>query len=200
VRQDGKGKVLGFEFFAQQKLTRRFFGVFSYTFYRSEFTGSNGRFVPASWDNRHLVSTTLGYKLGRNWELGLKFRYQGAAPYTPYNLEQSRLNFMTLGTGVFNFNEVNTLRLPAFHAGDLRLDKKWNYRKATLDVFLDVTNFYASKSTGVPSYTFKRTSDNTTWQTTNGQAMRSDGSNGIPVLLENIDQTLLPTVGVIVEF
>ena len=188
------------EFFAQQKLTKKFFGVFSYTYYRSEFTGANGVYTPASWDNRHLVSATLGYKLGRNWELGMKFRYQGAAPYTPYNMEQSQLNYMTLGTGIFNFAQVNSLRLPAFHAGDLRIDKKWNYRKTTLDLFLDITNFYGRKSAGVPNYTFKRVEDNSAFATTDGQPVRLDGKNGIPVLLENIDGTLLPTIGFIVEF
>ncbi len=200
VQQNGKGRVWGIEFFAQQKLTKKFFGVFSYTYYRSEFTGTNGVLVPANWDNRHLLSTTLGYKLGRNWELGLKFRYQGAAPYTPYNLEQSRLNFITLGNGIFNYADVNTLRLPAFHAGDIRIDKKWNYKKVTLDLFLDVSNFYGSKSIGVSNYTFKRTADNTNFETTDGQPVRIDGQNGIPVLLNNIDQTVLPTIGFIVEF
>ena len=200
IVQNGKGRVWGLEIFAQQKLTNRIFGVFSYTFYRSEFSGSDGVFVPANWDNRHLVSATLGYKFKRNWELGVKFRYQGAAPYTPYNLEQSRLNYLTLGTGVFNFNQVNTLRLPAFHSGDLRIDKKWNYRKLTLDLFLDVTNFYASKSAGIPNYTFKRTADNSSFESTDGQPVKMDGSNATPVLLNNLDGTLLPTIGFIVEF
>ena len=200
VIQNGKGRVWGIEFFAQQKLTERFFGVFSYTFYKSEFTGTNGSFVPSSWDNRHLVSTTMGYKLKRNWELGVKFRYQGAAPYTPYNLEQSRLNFITLGTGVFDYAAVNKLRLPAFHAGDIRIDKKWNYKNKTLDLFLDITNFYGSKSTGVASYTFQRTADNKGFYTTDGQPVAANGSNAVPVLLKNVDQTVLPTIGFIVEF
>jgi hypothetical protein len=156
--------------------------------------------VPANWDNRHLISATLGYKFKRNWELVMKFRYQGAAPYTPYNLEQSRLNYLTLGTGVFNFDKVNTLRLPAFHSGDLRIDKKWNYRKLTLDLFLDITNFYASKSTGIPNYTFKRTADNAAFESTDGQPVKLDGSNATPVLLQNLDGTLLPTIGFIIEF
>ena len=200
IIQDGRGRVWGVEFFAQQKLTSNFFGVLSYTFYRSEFSGLNGKFSPASWDNKHLLSTTLGYKFGKNWELGLKLRYQGAAPYTPYDMEQSRLNFTTLGTGIFNYSKVNSLRLPAFHAGDLRIDKKWNYKKTTIDLFLDVTNFYGSKSTGIPSYTFKRTDDNKTFITTDGQKLQNDGQNGIPLLLNNIEQNVLPTVGLIIEF
>lgn len=200
IQQTGKGNVWGIEFFAQQKLTDKFFGVFSYTFYKSEFSDISGKFNPASWDNRHLISSTIGYKLGKNWELGLKLRYQGAAPYTPYNVEQSRLNFVTLGTGIFNYRQINTLRLPAFHAGDLRIDKKWNYKKSTLDLFLDITNFYGSKSTGVPNYTFKRTTDNKSFLTTDGLPLRNDGQNAIPTILNNIEQNILPTIGLIFEF
>lgn len=200
IQQDGKGKAYGFEFFAQQKLTEKFFGVLSYTLYWSEFTGMNKQFKPASWDNRHLISATMGYKLPRNWELGIKFRYQGAAPYTPYNLEQSRLNYLSLGSGVFDYDKVNSLRLKPFHSGDLRLDKKWNYKKTTFDFYIDVQNFYASKSTGAPQYTFKRKADNSAFMSNNGQPVQLNGSNAIPYFLENAEGTFIPTVGFIIEF
>jgi len=200
IQQDGKGRAYGFEFFAQQKLTEKFFGVFSYTLYWSEFSGVDQKLKPASWDNRHLVSATAGYKLPKNWELGIKFRYQGAAPYTPYNLEQSRLNYLTLGSGVFDYDKVNTLRLKAFHSGDIRLDKKWNYKKTTFDFYIDIQNFYASKSTGSPQYTFKRKDDNSGFQTDNGKTVQLNGSNAIPYFLENAEGTFIPTVGFIIEF
>ena len=200
VTQAGKGRVYGFEFFLQQKLTKRFFGLLSYTLYRSEFTGSNGLYAPASWDNRHLLSYTMGYKLPKEWEIGLKFRYQGAAPYTPYHLEQSRANYLTLGTGIFNYSFTNTLRLPAFHAADIRIDKKWNFKRLTLDVFLDIQNVYAAKSAGIPQYTFKRNSDNTAFLTTDGNPININGSNAIPYILDNVEGNVLPTIGIIVEF
>lgn len=200
VVQNGKGRAYGFELFLQQKLTKRFFGVLSYTLYWSEFTGLNGIYAPAAWDNRHLVSFTMGYKLPKEWEIGLKFRYQGAAPYTPFDLEQSRANYLTLGTGVLNYALVNSKRLPAFHSGDIRVDKKWNFRRLTLDLFLDIQNFYGAKSAGAPQYTFKRNSDNTAFVTTDGNPVNIDGSNAIPYILDNIDGNLLPTIGFIVEF
>lgn len=80
VLATGTGRAYGIEVLYQQKLTKRLFGVFSGTFYRSEFTGLSGRYAPASWDNKLLISATGGYKLGKDWELGMKFRYQGAAP------------------------------------------------------------------------------------------------------------------------
>jgi outer membrane receptor protein involved in Fe transport len=200
IQQDGTGRAYGFEFFAQQKLTEKFFGVFSYTLYWSEFSGIDQKLKPASWDNRHLISATAGYKLPKNWELGIKFRYQGAAPYTPYNLEQSRLNYLTLASGVFDYDQVNTLRLKAFHSADLRLDKKWNYKKTTFDFYIDIQNFYASKSTGSPQYTFRRKEDNSAFITTNGKPIQTNGSNAIPYLLENAEGTLIPTIGFIIEF
>ena len=200
VLATGAGRAYGVELFVQQKLTNRLFGVFSGTFYRSEFTGVNGKYEPASWDNKVLMSVTAGYKLKKNWEIGAKFRYQGAAPYTPYDPVASQYSYQLLGVGVFDYSQLNRLRLPAFHAADLRVDKKWNYRRVTLDLFLDITNFYGAKSAGIPQYTFKRTSDNAGFVTTDGLALKADGSNAIPTLLENRDGQLLPTIGVIVEF
>ncbi|MFM2361297.1 MAG: hypothetical protein RLZZ316_199 [Bacteroidota bacterium] len=200
VTQNGKGRAYGIELFAQQKLTNRFFGVFSYTLFWSEFTGLNTAYTPASWDNRTLISATMGYKFKRNWELGLKFRYQGSAPFTPFDLIQSQLNYLTLGTGVLNYQQNNSQRLAAFNAGDLRIDKKWNLKRTTIDLFLDLQNFYGSKSAGAPLYTFKRNADNTAFVTTDNQPVQTNGSNAIPVILKNTDGNVLPTIGFIVEF
>lgn len=200
VTTNGTGRAWGFEFFAQQKLTKRFFGILSYTFYKSEYTGANGIYIPSAWDNRHLVSATLGYKLPHNWELGLKFRYQGGAPYTPFDLVASRANYLTLGEGVLDFNQLNILRLHSFNSSDIRIDKKWNFRKLTIDVFLDVTNWYAAKVYQPDNYTFKRNATNTGFETTDGQPIQNNGSNAIPVFLNNTDANVLPTIGFIIEF
>ncbi|MGI9138735.1 MAG: TonB-dependent receptor plug domain-containing protein, partial [Sediminibacterium sp.] len=82
---NGLGKSYGFELFAQQKLTKRMFGVISYSFFRSSYTNSSGKYIASSWENIHLLSLTGGYKFNKNWELGIKYRYQGGTPYTPYD-------------------------------------------------------------------------------------------------------------------
>lgn len=200
VRTNGKGYSYGFEFFAQQKLSQRFFGTLSYTYFISRFSGSDAKMIASAWDNRHLLSFIGGYKWGKNWELGIKFRYQGGAPFTPFNMMQSQLNYLTLGTGVLDLLQLNSQRLGAFHAGDIRIDKKWNWRKTTFDLFLDITNFYGAKSPAFPQFTFKRNESNTAFLTTNGQPIALNGSNAIPLILSNEDGTLIPTIGFIVEF
>lgn len=200
VTTNGKGNTYGLEFFAQKKLTDRFFGIFSYTYYRSKYSGANDVLIASSWDNRHLLSVTSGYKFKRNWELGLKFRYQGGAPYTPFNEQESRANYLSQGQGIFDFTRLNSLRLNAFNGSDIRIDKKWNLKKVTIDLFLDVTNWYAAKSTAVPSYTFQRTMDNSAFTTTDGMPLQANGSNAIPVILRNDEAQFTPTIGFIVEF
>lgn len=200
VTTNGKGRAYGFEFFAQQKLTKRFFGILSYTYYRSEYSGADGKRIASSWDNRHLLTITWGYKFPRNWELGLKFRYQGGAPYTPFDEVASRVNFQSLGRGIPDNARLNSLRLNGFNASDVRIDKKWNLKKTTLDLFLDVTNWYGARDVAAPSYTFTRNAANTAFVTNNGQPLQPNGSNAIPLLLNNNDVSITPTIGFIVEF
>ncbi|MBU3744316.1 MAG: TonB-dependent receptor [Sediminibacterium sp.] len=200
IRQSGIGRAYGFEIFAQQKLTDKLFGVFSYTLYRSEFTGLDNKYAAASWDNRQLISMTAGYKLPRNWEIGLKFRYQGAAPYTPYDEVASRSNFLTLGTGTLDYTRINSLRLKPFNSGDLRIDKKWNRKKTTYDFFIDITNFYASVSESTDKYTFTRNAANTAFITSDGLPLQANGSNAIPIYLKDVQSSFLPNIGLIIEF
>ncbi len=200
VSATGKGRSYGVEFQFQQKFTKNFYAVLSYTYYKSEFTNANGLYAPASWDNTHLLSFIGGYKFRRNYELGVKFRYQGGAPYTPFDMTASQRNYLSTGAAVFDYSQFNQLRLGSFHSMDIRLDKKWNYRKWSLDVYIDITNLYRSVQPEYPKYTFARTSDNSAFQTTDGQAIKNDGSNAVPLVLKESDAVSIPTIGFIVEF
>ncbi|AHJ99889.1 TonB-dependent receptor [Hymenobacter swuensis] len=200
VSSTGKGRAFGGEFFVQQKLTKNVFGVLSYTAFRSEFTGQDGVYKPSAWDTRHLVSALLGRKFGRGWELGLKYRYSGGAPYTPFDEDASRLNYASLGTGILDYSRLNTQRLGSFQQLDFRLDKKVNLRRVTLDFYVDIQNALLQKGAAYPQYTFQRTDDNTAFLTTNGQPLLPDGSNARPILLANDDAQVTPTIGFIVEF
>jgi len=200
VNTNGKGKAYGIEFFVQKKLTDKFFGILSYTYYRSLYSGADNKFVASSWDNRHLLSVTWGYKFPRNWELGLKFRYQGGAPFTPFDEIASRFNYPSQGKGTLDFARLNTQRLGGFNSSDVRIDKKINLKKITIDVFLDVTNWYIARNPVIPEYTWARTPDNRTFRTTDGLAIKADGSNAIPTRVKNDDPFVTPNLGVIIEF
>lgn len=200
VNSNGNGEAIGFEVFVQQKLIKNIFYVVSYTFVRSKFSGANGQLIPSSWDSRHLISATLGYKFKKGYEMGLKYRFAGGAPYTPYDLVVSQQNYLLTGTGSLNTNLLNTNRLQSFNQLDVRVDKKINFKRTALDLYIDIQNVLALQTQGVPQYTFKRNADNTDFETTDGNPIKPDGSNGVPVILDNFSKTVVPTIGLIFEF
>ncbi len=196
----GKGRSSGFELFLQQKLTNNFFAVFSYTWFKSEFSGANGKLIPTAWDATNLVSFVGGYKLPRNWEIGLKYRYQGGAPYTPFDLQASQLNYLTLGTGILDYTKLNSLRLKGFSSMDLRVDKKWNYKSSLLDFYIDITNVLQAQNFANPNYTFKRNAEGTDFESNDGNPINQNGSNAVPFILDNASGAGVPTIGLIYEF
>ena len=200
VLAKGEGEAYGLELFAQQKLNKNLYFTGSYTLFWSKFSNLNGELIASAWDNRHLLSLLAGYKFRRNWELGLKYRLQGGLPYTPLDLEASQLNYATIGTGVLDYSRLNSLRLGNFSQLDIRVDKKWNFRRSTLDIFIDIQNLLNTVNPAPPNYTFQRTADGKAFVTTDGQPLRADGSNAVPLLLENTEGSLLPSVGIVVEF
>jgi CarboxypepD_reg-like domain/TonB-dependent Receptor Plug Domain len=200
VRSVGLGNTYGIEAFIQQKLMKRQFVTLSYTYVISKFGGENQDLVASAWDNKHLLSFIYGLKFRKQFEIGLKYRYSGGSPYTPYDVAASQRNYLTRGTGILDYSKTNTLRLKPFSQLDLRIDKKWNYKKWTLDLYADIANITATKNDAIKPFTFKRNAENTAFATTDGKAIQPDGSNAIPLILNNASGNLIPTIGFIVEF
>ena len=196
----GDGETYGFEVFAQQKLIKKLFYVVSYSYVRSRFAGLDGKMISSSWDNEHLLSLTLGYKLKSNWDLGLKYRYAGGSPYTPFNLLASQQNYITLGVGVPDYSRLNSERLTAFSQLDFRIDKRINFNKTALNLYVDIQNILKNQNANFPKYTFKRTADNASFLTTDNKPLQTDGSNAIPYILNTKSGNLIPSIGLIFEF
>jgi hypothetical protein len=196
----GEGRSYGFELFFQQKLTKSLFATISYTWFRSEFSGIDNKLIASAWDNRNLISAILGYKFKKGWEVGMKYRFAGGSPYSPFDMEASRTNYLTVGQGVYDYSKLNTLRISSFNQFDIRLDKKMNFKKVTLDLYMDIQNALLISSEAFPNYTFERTPDNLGWKTTDGNPVQTNGSNATPVILSNFSNTVIPTIGFILEF
>lgn len=196
----GKGETYGIELYAQQKLIKQLFYVASYTYVRSKFSGLDGELLPSSWDTRHLFSATLGYKFPKQWDLGLKYRFAGGAPYTPFDLERSRQNYIVKGVGELDYDRLNSQRLSSYSQLDLRVDKRINFRKTSLNLYLDLQNILFQEDQNKPKYTFERNAENTGFRTTDGEEVQSDGSNAIPYILDTSSGNLLPSIGFIFEF
>lgn len=198
----GDGVTYGAEIFIQQKLVKNIFYVVSYTYVRSLFSGLDNDLIPSAWDAQHLLSGTLGWKFGKkkDWQLGLKYRFAGGVPYTPWDLQASQMNYAVLGNGILDFDDVNGERLSNFQQLDFRLDKIVNLKKLSFTFYIDIQNLLGFENQSPDYYTFQRKPDDSGFETTDGQPLKPDGSNAIPVILPNSSALVTPTLGIIFEF
>ena len=191
-----KGRSYGVELFLQQKLSSSIYGLVSYTFVRSEFEDKNGDYVASSWDNRHVLNITAGKKFNKNWELGAKFRFLGGSPYTPYDIEQSSKKTVwdVTQSGVNDWDLLNTERNGNSHGLDLRVDKRWFFKKWALNAYLDLQNIYNSKTETKPYLDVIRD--------TNGNPIEDPNKpdSYLTQEIENTTGTVLPSIGLMIEF
>jgi outer membrane receptor for ferrienterochelin and colicin len=191
-----KGRAYGLELLGRLKEFKKINLVFSYTYVRSEFRGLESGMIPSSWDNKHLFNLTATKKFNHNWEIGIKWRFVGGAPYTPYDLEKSAFKtaWDLQGQGYLDYSKFNSARLKAFHQLDIRIDKQYFFRGWSLMLYTDVQNVYNHQA-DQPAL-----------------LIRESDSNGIPIsdplnslkyslkYLDNKTGTVLPTIGIIIEF
>lgn len=196
VISNNKGRSYGVEFFFQQKLFKNFYGLVSYTFVNSEFQDIFGNYIASSWDYRHMVSITGGKIFKKNWEVGAKLRYNSGSPFTPYNIQASALksNYDVTNAGIIDNTRLNTLRVESFYQFDIRVDKKYNFKKWTLDVYLDIQNLTNNTTTEQPYFSVERDENN------NPITNPDNPDSYIPKYIDNIAGTIIPGIGVIVEF
>ena len=187
IESVGLGRSYGLELLLQQKLSKNFYGILAYTLYWSEFTGFDQEvYLPSVWDNRHLLTFTGGYKLPRNWEVGLRVRYLGPTPFPPVDLERSVDTYPVL---INDFQALGDTRLSAFNQTDIRVDKKWNFTNWTFNVFLEVTNVLSNDLPNPPAYSLDRTD--------NGQILEPRRLIQVP---DTDNSSALPTIGIVIDF
>jgi len=191
----GKGRAYGFEILNRTRIANKLNLTVAYTFVRSEFKDKNNINVPTSWDNRNILTMTSTYNFKNNWSAGVKWRFAGGLPYTPYNLELSSQKdaWDTQGKAFLDYNQINTKRLNAFHQLDVRVDKKFFFRKWSLMLYLDIQNLYNFKA-DQPDYVVREKDANGNYLLIN---------NGTQYSLKTIQSssgTVLPTLGLMIEF
>jgi outer membrane receptor for ferrienterochelin and colicin len=196
VTSVSKGNAYGMEILGRLKKYKGLSAVVTYTFVRSEFTDKKGEYIPSSWDNRHLLTITATRNFKKNWDLGLRWRYIGGAPYTPWDLNRSALKaaWDAKGMGYLDYSRFNKERLSAFHQLDLRVDKSWYYNNWSLMLYFDIQNAYNFKAEQ-HDYLIRP-------EDANAKPL-TDPTNSNKYLLKTLASsggTVLPTIGIMIEF
>ena len=190
------GRAYGAEFTYQQKLFKGWFGIAAITLVRSEFANYFGDYVPSSWDNRMIATFTFGKKFGKNWEFGGQYQHLGGAPYTPFDLERSAniQNWNVFGRGLPDFSRLNSERFGEFDRLNIRVDKKWFFKKWNLDLYMDVQNALAYKLDGPAFIDVVRDAEG------NPIVDPNNSTQYLTKFLDNTQGIVQPGIGIIVDF
>lgn len=150
------GRVYGLEILARKQLTGRVFGWVAYTLSRSERRDAPGEeIVLFDFDQTHILTVIGVVRLPKNWQVGARFRLVSGNPNTPIIGATYDADF---GTYIPIEGKPHSDRFPAFHQLDLRVDKKWVWRRVSLGFYLDVQNAYNARNVEFWNYAFDYTS------------------------------------------
>jgi len=191
----GKGRAYGVEFLAKVMEMKNLNVTATYTYFRSEFTDSTGvNYFRSSWDTRHLVNLIASYKLPKNWNVAIRWRFVGGAPYTPIDsISYIRAAWNVTNQPYSDYKKFNTLSLPNSHQLDMRIDKEFYFKKWVLNLYTDIQNVYNFKTQSAPIYTNLDE---------NGVLLEDPDGNPAKQGLRTIESfggTILPTIGIIIK-
>jgi hypothetical protein len=200
VTSTAKGRAYGIELLYRTRDLLGFNTILAYTLVWSDAENRNpaipGTWAPTAWDNRHLLTLTATRNIKNDWDFGFKWRFVGGAPYTPWDLDKSSIisAYNTQGRGFIDYNQYNQLRLEPFHQLDIRVDKMLYLQKWTLNFYVDIQNVYGFKAKQPDNLIVKLDE--------NGQRMvdPNDPTRYVLEEISGIAGTILPSVGIIVEF
>ena len=196
AQSTSKGRSYGVEFLYEQKLYKGWFGILSYTLFWSQYQDKYNHYVSSSWDTRNIISLTIGKKFKKNWEIGARFRAQGGQPYTPYNVSYSSLIpvYNANPSGVLDYDKQNSQRLPWFHQLDVRVTKKWYLKRWSLELYLDIQNFYFYKQKQPDQFSVALDANN------QPIVNASDPSRYVPKFISNTSGILQPALGLVITY
>jgi hypothetical protein len=191
VNSTANGRAYGLEFLARWFGYKNLNFILAYTYVRSEYINQQtNKYIPSAWDNRNLLTITGNYQFPRNWALGLKFRAIGGAPYTPYDVAKSSLKaaWDAQNRPYLDYALYNTQRLATFTELDFRVDKTYYLKNWMFGFYIDIQNALGTTYREAPVLYSTGVTD------------PGDPSRYVMKSLQPTSGTILPSVGIMVEF
>ncbi|MDY4790626.1 MAG: TonB-dependent receptor [Bacteroidales bacterium] len=191
---DGKGRAYGIEALFTANDIKKFNIYAVFTYFISEFTDIQGKYVSSSWDNRFILNLTASRKFKYDWLVSARWRLIGGSPYTPIDeyVSSQRQIWDVRNQPYLDYTKFNTLRLGNYHQLDIRVDKEFAWKNFDITLYLDIQNVYNFKSESEPIYT-----------NLNTDGTPNIAPNNQEYILRKISTTtgtILPTFGLIVYF
>jgi hypothetical protein len=147
----GEGRAYGLETLIRANPLPDVDTLVSYTLMRSERQDEGGPWRAYTKDQTHNLSLVASYRVGAGVTLGARFRYVTGNPDTPvvgsvYSAELDQYRPV--------YGPIASVRRPAFHQLDVRVDKRWEMGPVALTTYLEVLNAYNAQNQEGTGYSY----------------------------------------------
>jgi hypothetical protein len=163
----GEGRVKGLEMMLRHNPANNFFGWLSYTLSKAErlnvpvdgrgatLPTDNDDWRPFEFDQTHIFVALAGYDLPRDWGISSRFRYVTGNPTTAY----AGAVYDVDNDSYFPYQSSDVMgeRLPPFMALDLRVDKRYTYKRWWLETYVDLLNVVRGENPEAANYNYDYT-------------------------------------------
>lgn len=140
---EGKGRNYGLEFTLERYFKNSYYFLFTSSLYKSEFKTLTNVWTNSRFDGNYAFNLLLGKEFiignpekGRVLNINSRFLYNGSRKYLPLNLEASR----QVGYGVYSYTNPYSHRLDDIFQMNLTVSMKFNRKKTTHEILIDVYN------------------------------------------------------------
>jgi len=150
----GEGASRGFEISVQKALTGFFSGQASYAFVRSrrKFSADDFEF-PSAFERPHQL-TLIGITKFYGFSVAAKYRIASGLPYTRRTPVEVIPNSFAYLQRIASGQDINALRLSNFASLDLRVEKRFGFKRFSFAPYLDYFNITNHDSVVEPNYEF----------------------------------------------
>jgi TonB family protein len=138
---EGVGRVYGADLLIKHDSPKYVYGWIAYTLTKSERMDHPGEpWRPFQYDQTNILTVVLGAHLPRDFDVGLRLRWVTSNPSTSQLAAARRVYDADRDTHYPVPGPAYGERLPDFVQLDLRIDKRFAFRKWIFAIYLDVTN------------------------------------------------------------
>jgi hypothetical protein len=138
LRDSGVGSSRGIELMLQRRMSGRFYGIESLSLFRARYEDLAGVLRNRVHDNRYVLNLTGGFRPSVRWELSGRWVLAGGKGTTPIDVARSRKARRTIRDST----QIMLGHLPAYHSLNVRVDRRFHFKKRTLSLYVNVWNVY----------------------------------------------------------
>jgi outer membrane receptor protein involved in Fe transport len=150
----GSGATRGFEISVQKALSRFFSGQASYAYVHSwRRFGDNEPEFSSDFERPHQL-TLIGITRFYGFNVAAKYRVASGLPYTRRTPIELFPNLQFFIQRIAAAEDINALRLPNYASLDLRVEKRFGFKRFSFAPYLDYFNITNHDSIVEPNYEF----------------------------------------------